>query len=175
MYAIRSYYAGLALLYVGDDEDNLEGGDEFEVADYVTFVLDEEDDEEVNAYFKMDESKEVSLSIGQTVNVLNAQIKLAAIDAEAKEAVVMAAPIAVLDTEASLDDADKALILVGGPVVNALTAELADAGLIAIDNASPATLAVAEGAANGNDVLVVAGGDRDATTEAAEALSYNFV
>jgi S-layer protein (TIGR01564 family) len=118
----------------------------------------------------MDQAKEVSLAIGQNVNVLNAQIKLAEIEAEAKESVTMTAPIAVLDSEASLDAADKGLILVGGPVVNELTAELADAGLVAIDNESPATLAVAAGAANGNDVLVVAGGDRAATEEAAEAL-----
>jgi S-layer protein (TIGR01564 family) len=161
--------AGLALLYVGDDEEDVESGDDFDIADYVTFEL-EDDDDETNALFKMDQAKEVSLAIGQSVNVLNAEIKLAEIDAEAKEAVVMTAPIAVLDSEASLDAADKGLILVGGPVVNALTAELADAGLVAIDNESPATLAVAAGAANGNDVLVVAGGDRAATEEAAEAL-----
>jgi S-layer protein (TIGR01564 family) len=161
--------AGLALLYVGDDEEDVESGDDFDIADYVTFEL-EDDDDETNALFKMDQAKEVSLAIGQSVNVLNAEIKLAEIDAEAKEAVVMTAPIAVLDSEASLDAADKGLILVGGPVVNELTAELADAGLVAIDNESPATLAVAAGAANGNDVLVVAGGDRAATEEAAEAL-----
>lgn len=162
---------GLALVYTGDDEEDLDSGDEFDIADYVTLTLDDEDDDDkLKAFFKMDESKEVSLAIGQNVNVLNAQIKLAEIDAEAKEAVVMTAPIAVLDSEASLDAADKGLILVGGPVVNALTAELADAGLVAIDNESPATLAVAAGAANGNDVLVVAGGDRAATEEAAEAL-----
>ncbi|MBM7410110.1 S-layer protein [Methanococcus maripaludis] len=163
--------AGVALKYVGDAEEDLDAGDEVDIADYVKFVLDDEDDsEKLKAFFKMDESKEVSLALGQTVNVLNAEIKLSEIDAEAKEAVVMTAPIAVLDSEASLDAADKGLILVGGPVVNALTAELADAGLVAIDNESPATLAVAAGAANGNDVLVVAGGDRAATEEAAEAL-----
>ncbi|MBA2860492.1 S-layer protein [Methanococcus maripaludis] len=161
--------SGVALQYSGDDEEDLEKDDSFDVADYVTFEL-EDDDDDINALFKMDQAKEVSLAIGQTVNVLNAEIKLAEIDAEAKEAVVMTAPIAVLDSEASLDAADKGLILVGGPVVNALTAELADAGLVAIDNESPATLAVAAGAANGNDVLVVAGGDRAATEEAAEAL-----
>ncbi|MBA2853086.1 S-layer protein (TIGR01564 family) [Methanococcus maripaludis] len=161
--------SGVALKYVGDDEEDLEGGDDFDIADYITFEL-EDDDDETNVLFKMDQAKEVSLAIGQSVNVLNAEIKLSEIDAEAKEAVVMTAPIAVLDSEASLDAADKGLILVGGPVVNALTAELADAGLVAIDNESPATLAVAAGAANGNDVLVVAGGDRAATEEAAEAL-----
>ncbi|AEK19280.1 S-layer protein [Methanococcus maripaludis X1] len=161
--------SGLALKYVGDDEEDVESGDDFDIADYVTLTL-EDDDDETNAFFEMDQAKEVSLAIGQTVNVLNAEIKLAEIDAEAKEAVVMTAPIAVLDSEASLDAADKGLILVGGPVVNELTAELADAGLVAIDNESPATLAVAAGAANGNDVLVVAGGDRAATEEAAEAL-----
>ncbi|GAA0129003.1 S-layer protein Sla [Methanococcus maripaludis] len=161
--------AGIALKYVGDGDDEYGIDDTLEIADYVTFEF-EDDDDDINAIFKMDQAKEVSLAIGQTVNVLNAEIKLAEIDAEAKEAVVMTAPIAVLDSEASLDAADKGLILVGGPVVNELTAELADAGLVAIDNESPATLAVAAGAANGNDVLVVAGGDRAATEEAAEAL-----
>jgi S-layer protein (TIGR01564 family) len=159
---------GIALQFDDDDKD-VEAGDDFPIADYASFEL-EDDDDDINALFNMDQAKEVSLAIGQSVSVLNAEIKLSEIDAEAKEAVVMTAPIAVLDSEASLDAADKGLILVGGPVVNALTAELADAGLVAIDNESPATLAVAAGAANGNDVLVVAGGDRAATEEAAEAL-----
>uniref|UniRef100_UPI000593A914 S-layer protein n=1 Tax=Methanothermococcus thermolithotrophicus TaxID=2186 RepID=UPI000593A914 len=84
--------------------------------------------------------------------------------------VKLTAPIAKLDSEVSLDTADKNLILVGGPVVNALTKELVDAGKVAIDNKSPATLAAVQDAANGNDVLVVAGGDREATREAAKAL-----
>lgn len=160
---------GIALKYVGDKEDGIDSDEEIDVADYAKLAFDE-DGAELNAFFKMDETKEVTLNIGQKTTVLNAEVKLADIAAEAKEAVVMTAPIAVLDSEASLDAADKGLILVGGPVVNALTAELADAGLVAIDNESPATLAVAAGAANGNDVLVVAGGDRAATEEAAEAL-----
>uniref|UniRef100_A9A6R6 S-layer protein n=1 Tax=Methanococcus maripaludis (strain C6 / ATCC BAA-1332) TaxID=444158 RepID=A9A6R6_METM6 len=160
---------GVALKYVGDDVDKISKDKTFSIADYAKIDFNE-DSGKMAVKFLMDESKDVTVSIGQKVSVLNAEIKLADIEAEAKEAVVMTAPIAVLDTEASLDDADKALILVGGPVVNALTAELADAGLIAIDNESPATLAVAAGAANGNDVLVVAGGDRAATEEAADAL-----
>ena len=160
---------GVALKYVGEDVDKISKDKTFTIADYAKLDLDE-DSGKMAAKFLMDESKDVTVNIGEKVSVLNAEIKLDDIAAEAKEAVVMTAPIAVLDSEASLDDADKALILVGGPVVNALTAELADAGLVAIDNESPATLAVAAGAANGNDVLVVAGGDRAATEEAAEAL-----
>ncbi|MBA2840787.1 S-layer protein (TIGR01564 family) [Methanococcus maripaludis] len=160
---------GIALKYVGDNEDGIDSDKDYDIADYAKLAFDE-DGTELNVFFKMDESKDISLNVGQKVSVLNAEVKLSEIAAEAKEAVVMTAPIAVLDSEASLDDADKALILVGGPVVNALTAELADAGLVAMDNESPATLAVAAGAANGNDVLVVAGGDRAATEEAAEAL-----
>uniref|UniRef100_UPI00355C9F34 S-layer protein n=1 Tax=Methanococcus voltae TaxID=2188 RepID=UPI00355C9F34 len=89
---------------------------------------------------------------------------------DAKAPVAFKAPLAVLDTEVSLDAANKKLILVGGPVANALTKELADAGKIEMTVESPATLAVVAGAANGNDVLVVAGGDRAATAEAANAL-----
>ncbi|CAF29939.1 S-layer protein [Methanococcus maripaludis] len=160
---------GIALKYVGDDVDKISKDKTFTIADYAKLDFDE-DSGKIALKFLMDESKDVNINIGEKVSVLNAEIKLADIEAEAKEAVVMTAPIAVLDSEASLDAADKGLILVGGPVVNALTAELADAGLVAIDNESPATLAVAAGAANGNDVLVVAGGDRAATEEAAEAL-----
>jgi len=160
---------GIALKYVGDDVDKISKDKTFTIADYAKLDFDE-DSGKMIVKFLMDESKDVTVNIGEKVSVLNAEIKLADIEAEAKEAVVMTAPIAVLDSEASLDAADKGLILVGGPVVNELTAELADAGLVAIDNESPATLAVAAGAANGNDVLVVAGGDRAATEEAAEAL-----
>ncbi|MBA2869030.1 S-layer protein [Methanococcus maripaludis] len=167
--AAANTLTGVALKYVGDDVDKISKDKQFTIADYAKLDFDE-DSGKMAVKFLMDESKDVTVNIGEKVNVLNAEIKLADIAAEAKEAVVMTAPIAVLDSEASLDAADKGLILVGGPVVNALTAELADAGLVAIDNESPATLAVAAGAANGNDVLVVAGGDRAATEEAAEAL-----
>ena len=86
----------------------------------------------------------------------------------------LSTPIAKLDTEVSLNTADKNLILVGGPVVNALTKALVDAGQVAIDNESPAKLAVVEGAANNHDVLVVAGGNREATREAALDLIENY-
>ena len=65
-----------------------------------------------------------------------------------------------------LDEADKNLILIGGPVANKLTKELQNDGKIDIDNESPATAVLIEGAANGNNVLVVAGGDRYSTESA---------
>ena len=89
------------------------------------------------------------------------------IKATAAVPVKLTAPIAKLDTEVSLDTADKNLVLVGGPVANKLTKELVDAGKISLDNNSPATIAVLKGEANGHDVVVVAGGDREKTREAA--------
>jgi S-layer protein (TIGR01564 family) len=117
-----------------------------------------------------DVTKDVTLNIGQKEPVLNAEIKLKDIKADAQQSVPITAPIAKLDSEVSLDTADKNLILVGGPVVNKLTKALVDEGKISIDNDSPATIAVVEDAANGHDVLVVAGGDRDKTREAAKEL-----
>ena len=124
--------------------------------------------------FAMDVSKELKLTVGDSKTVMGTDVKLKAIDATAHKVVPVKAPVAKLDTEVSLDTADKNLILVGGPVVNALTKELQDAGKIAIDNESPAKLAVVEGAANNHDVLVVAGGNREATREAALDLIENY-
>lgn len=167
----KANVVGIALKYVGDKKKKLDDGDEINIADYLKLVFDDEDKNNVlKVKFLMDESKEVTLNIGQKETVLNAEVRLKDILADAQQAVKLTAPIAKLDSEVSLDTADKNLILVGGPVVNALTKELVDAGKVAIDNESPATLAVVEDAANGNDVLVVAGGDRDKTREAAKAL-----
>ena len=112
---------------------------------------------------------EVTLDVGQKVKVLNAEVKLNDLKASAQEVMPVTAPIAKLDSEVTLDTADKNLILVGGPVVNALTKALVDAGKIAIDNESPATLAVVD-----DSVLVVAGGDRDATRAAALDLIKDY-
>ncbi|MCS3900984.1 S-layer protein [Methanococcus voltae] len=163
---------GIGLQYVGDDEDNFKSGKSMKIAKYAEVELDDEDKEttKLNAFFSMDETKEATLAAGQKVTVLNSDITLSEVMADAKAPVAFKAPLAVLDSEVSLAAANKKLILVGGPVANALTKELADAGKVEMTNESPATLAVVAGAANGNDVLVVAGGDRAATAEAANAL-----
>lgn len=167
----KANVVGIALKYVGDKKKKLDDGDEVDIANYLKLVFDDEDKDNVlKVKFLMDESKEVTLDIGQKATVLNADVRLKDILADAQQSVKLTAPIAKLDTEVSLDTADKNLILVGGPVVNALTKELVDAGKVAIDNTSPAMLVAVPDAANGNDVLVVAGGDRDKTREAAKAL-----
>ncbi|MBP2172442.1 S-layer protein [Methanococcus voltae] len=162
---------GIGLKYVGDEEDSFKSGNAMKIAKYANLELDDEDkDDKLNLFFSMDETKEATLAAGQKATVLNSEITLSEVMADAKAPVAFKAPLAVLDTEVSLDAANKKLILVGGPVANALTKELADAGKIEMTVESPATLAVVAGAANGNDVLVVAGGDRAATAEAANAL-----
>jgi S-layer protein (TIGR01564 family) len=75
-----------------------------------------------------------------------------------------------MDSEIELDEADKNLILIGGPVANKLTKELQNESKIDIDNESPATASLIEGAANGNNVLVIAGGDRYSTESAVLSL-----
>lgn len=167
----KANVVGIALKYVGDKKKKLDDGDEVDIANYLKLVFDDEDKNDVlKVKFLMDESKEVTLDIGQKATVLNADVRLKDILADAQQSVKLTAPIAKLDSEVSLDTADKNLILVGGPVVNKLTKELVDAGKVAIDNTSPAMLVAVPDAANGNDVLVVAGGDRDKTREAAKAL-----
>lgn len=166
--------AGIALVYTKDIEtSDLEDKDNsvnIGVYDGLYIKRTSEDTEapELKIGAKLSEEKE--LSVGQSVSIFNSDIKLKDIKADAQQAVPVTAPIAKLDTEVSLDTADKNLILVGGPVVNKLTKELQDAGKVAIDNESPAMLVAVPDAANGNDVLVVAGGDRDKTREAAKAL-----
>lgn len=161
---------GIALKYVGDDLEDIDSGDEIDIADYAKILFEETDDDELNVLFEMDDEKEISLGINQNSKVLNAEIKLNEISAEFKESNILNAPIVSLDTEVSLENAEKPLILIGGPVINLLTEKLVDKGISAIDNDSPATLAVVEGAANGNDVLIVSGGDGIATAEAADEL-----
>ena len=95
------------------------------------------------------------------------------------------APITVLDTEimeAGLDSVDSNLILIGGPVVNSVTAALADKLGVPSDydgwkseygtGADSGVIKyVAEcGAIGGHGVVLVAGTDREGTKAAAEAL-----
>jgi S-layer protein (TIGR01564 family) len=170
-----SKLVGVALRYDGDKIDDLDSGDEVDIANYLEFKLDDDDsNNKLKVYYSMDKSIPATLNIGEKVKALNADVTLNGISASSEQVVPVKAPIAKLDTEVSLDNADKNLILVGGPVVNKLTKELQDAGKISIDNSSPARLAVVSGAANGNDVLVVAGGDRDKTREAALDLIENY-
>lgn len=166
---------GVALKYDGDKLDDLDSGDTVDILNYVKFKLDDEDsNDKLKVFFSMDKDVDETLNIGEKVKALNAEVKLNDLKANAQQVVPVKSPIAKLDSEVSLDNADKNLILVGGPVVNALTKALADDGKVSIDNSSPATLAVVEGAANGNDVLVVAGGDREKTREAALDLIQNY-
>ncbi|ACV24730.1 S-layer protein [Methanocaldococcus fervens] len=159
---------GIALRYEGDEFEDLDDGDEIDILDYVTFKLDDKDKEDkLYVYFSMDKTVDATVNVGEKVTALNAEVKLKGIEANAVEPVALTAPIAKLDTEVSLDTADKNLILVGGPVANKLTKALVDAGKLALDNDSPATIAVLPGEANGHDVVVVAGGDREKTREAA--------
>jgi S-layer protein (TIGR01564 family) len=159
---------GIALRYEGDKLDGLSSGDEIDLANYATFKLDDEDkNDRLFVYFTMDETKEVTLDIGEKVSVLNSDITLKNIKANAVEALALTAPIAKLDTEVSLDSADKNLVLVGGPVANKLTKELVDKNKLSLDNNSQGKIVVLKGEANGHDVVVVAGGDRDKTREAA--------
>jgi len=153
-----------------DDDNQLSAkGDVFDAIDgYFKLKVDDKKGlADYKIYVYSDQTKEANVGVGQTVSVLNADITLSGISASSEQVVPVKTPIAKLDTEVSLDNADKNLILVGGPVVNKLTKALEEAGKISINNNSPATLAVVSGAANGHDVLVVAGGNREATREAA--------
>ncbi|EHP83397.1 S-layer protein [Methanotorris formicicus] len=171
-----STVAGIALVYVNDDgitKDDLENKDDkasIGVYSGLYIKRTSEKNEAPELRIGAELSKEETLNVGQSVSIFNADIKLKEINGTAQQVVPITAPIAKLDTEVSLDTADKNLILVGGPVVNKLTKALVDEGKVSIDNTSPATIAVVEGAAGGHDVLVVAGGDRDKTREAAEEL-----
>jgi S-layer protein (TIGR01564 family) len=167
---------GIALVRTDDTGDMAEDSVASFLSGYYKIKAENynSDEKTLDFLFAMDVSKELKLAVGDSSTVMGTDVKLKAIDATAQEVVPVKAPIAKLDTEVSLDTADKNLILVGGPVVNALTKALVDAGQVAIDNESPATLAVVEGAANGNDVLVVAGGNREATREAALDLIENY-
>ena len=168
---------GLALKYDGDKVDGLGNGDTFAFPeDYAYLKLtDDDEDKAIYAKYEMDLSKTLTLMLGQNGDVSsNVNIELKDILANAQQVVPVKVPIAKLDTEVSLDKAEKNLILVGGPVVNKLTKALQEEGKVNIDNNSPPTIQVVSGAANGHDVLVVAGGNREATREAAKYLIENY-
>ncbi|MBW9221511.1 S-layer protein [Methanothermococcus sp. SCGC AD-155-C09] len=161
---------GLALRYEGSDIKKLKDGDKVDfVNDYVSLEFtDDDDDPKLYARYIMEVSKDLTLGIGEKVDTLNTVLKVKDIKAVAQQVVPVKAPIAKLDTETSLDS-DKNMILVGGPVVNKLTKELQEAGKVDIDNESPATIQVVDG-----NILVVAGGDRNKTREAALYLIENY-
>ncbi|ADC70018.1 S-layer protein [Methanocaldococcus sp. FS406-22] len=152
-----------------DDNKLSAKGDEFDaVDDYFKLKVDDtQGGDDYKIYVCSDVTKDAAVDVGQTVSVLNADITLKDIKAETVTPVSLTAPIAKLDTEVSLDTADKNLVLVGGPVANKLTKELVDEGKLVLNNSSPATIAVIPGAANGHDVVVVAGGNREETRAAA--------
>ncbi|MPW39543.1 S-layer protein [Thermococcus sp. 101 C5] len=84
---------------------------------------------------------------------------------------VPAEPITVLDSELDLNAVDSNLILVGGPVANAITKYLVDQGLSTVDwENSDGDLEYIEDAFGTFDVLIVAGKDRYATRDAAKEL-----
>jgi len=80
-------------------------------------------------------------------------------------------PITVLDTEVDLNAVDSNLILVGGPVANAITKYLVEQGLSTIDwENSEGEIEYLEDVFGEYDVLIVAGKDRYATAEVAKKL-----
>jgi len=159
-----------------DDNKLSAKGDEFDaVDDYFKLKVDDvSGTDDYKIYVCSDVTKDATVNVGQTVSVLNADITLNKINAESIQPCSLTAPIAKLDTEVSLDSADKNLVLVGGPVANKLTKELVDEGKLELNNTSPATIALIKGVANGHDVIVVAGGDREKTREAALELIKNL-
>nr|WP_245528158.1 S-layer protein [Methanocaldococcus vulcanius] len=166
---------GIALRYEGDDLTSLEDGDSLNIADYVSFKFDDENKQDrLYVYFSMDKEEPLELQTGETASILNAKITLNNIEGTAVEPCSLTAPIAKLDSEVSLDTADKNLVLVGGPVANKLTKELVEEGKLELNNTSPPTIALIPGVANGHDVIVVAGGDREKTREAALELIKNL-
>lgn len=163
-----------------DDNKLSSKGDTFSaVDDYFKLKVDDVVDSksgDYKIYVYSDVTKDATVGLGQTVSVLNADITLNGIEATSEQAVPITAPIAKLDTEVSLDSADKNLVLVGGPVANKLTKELQDMGKlpVPINNTSGPVIEIIKGAANGHDVVVVAGGNREATREAALYLIKNL-
>ena len=80
-------------------------------------------------------------------------------------------PITVLDTELDINSVDSNLILVGGPVANAITKYLVDQGLSTVDwENSDGEIEYLEDVFGEYDVLIVAGKDRYATAEVAKEL-----
>ncbi|MBW9223390.1 S-layer protein [Methanothermococcus sp. SCGC AD-155-E23] len=160
---------GFALRYEGSGRSiNNKGEVPFPNEYAILEFTDDGDPNRIFARYKMEIDKDVVLNVGEKVNVLGTTLKLKDIKATAQEVVPVKTPIAKLDTEASLDT-DKYLILVGGPVANKLSEELQKQGKININNDSPATLQVVDGR-----ILVVAGGDRYKTREAALYLIQNY-
>jgi len=144
---------GLSLVYTGSDVEGLNDGDKVNIADYVKLVFEDNDDlNQMNVEFRVEKTITTGTTGGTVIS---------------KPGKV---PSVKLDSEVSLDTANTNLILIGGPVANKLTKKLVDSGKINIDNDSPETIALIEGAANGNNVLVVAGGNRDLTENAAVSL-----
>lgn len=122
--------------------------------------------------------------IGNTGYIVD-DIKATADPAEAAVVSKITTPITVLDTElmeAGLDSVDSNLILVGGPVVNSVTAALAETLGVPADYegwanefGTGADSGVVKYVAevediNGYGVVLVAGSDREGTAAAAEAL-----
>ncbi|MBA2841090.1 S-layer protein (TIGR01564 family) [Methanococcus maripaludis] len=144
---------GIALVYVGSDIEGITDGDRIKIADYVNLVFDDEDDlDKMVAEFKAERTVTTG-STGGTVISKSGEV-----------------PEILMDSEIELDKTDKNLILIGGPVANKLTKELQNEGKIDINNESPATASLIEGAANGNNVLVITGGDRYSTESAVLSL-----
>ncbi|WP_459202189.1 S-layer protein [Methanococcus sp. CF] len=144
---------GIALVYTGSDVNGINDGDRIKIADYVNLVFNDEDDiDKMIAEFRA----EKTVTTGSTGGTVVSKPGIA--------------PKVLLDSEIELDEADKNLILIGGPVANRLTEELQNSGKIDIDNESPETAVLIEGAANGNDVLVIAGGDRYSTESAVSSI-----
>ena len=79
-------------------------------------------------------------------------------------------PITYLDTEIDLENIDSNLILVGGPVANAITKYLVDNGYSTVDWYNSAGDIEYIEDFNGFGILIVAGKDRYATREAAKKL-----
>ena len=123
------------------------------------------------ARYKKESSKEVSLSVGEhRHDVLGVCLEVTRIKGAIRQPKPekVTTPIAKLDKETSLET-DKYLILVGGPVANELTRQLQEEGKVNIDNESSPTLQVID-----DRILVVAGGDRHRTREAALHLIENY-
>ncbi len=118
-------------------------------------------------------------TVGSEVTIGGAKINVKDAGATGASAAGIPLPIAKVDSEVSATDkASKNFVLVGGPVVNSLTAELATE-LAAIDaeisndapGAEQGRVAVVEDAfATGKVAVVVAGSDRYGTQAAAQAL-----
>ncbi len=108
---------------------------------------------------------------GEEVEVAGTKIKVSKVEVpNAVTAVPVTGIVAKLDTQVTDADKDKALILVGGPVVNTLVAELMNAGKLPynITNEQPGAgkgviEVVQDAFKEGKVAIVVAGSDRQGT------------